>query len=377
MVIELPPGPLICIAMDLNQRWVLDMGLPGPDAGGAAGTSCYRRATTVRSPTAITRTATTYRVMGGIRSLPVGGDVQAATERLKTVKVHPLDPPRGWADPTWLDLTPEPQDTTPDRWEDNLGYWEALHEVVDSEPPFDGYRAAYGELAALGIAKGQPFAPDDRMTAILERAAEIGTPRCGCSPSPTAARTGWSGPDRQWEWAALRFENGDFRPPGSVDADAREKWFFQAIGESPAMFRRDTQRRVPVLARAPRRHRHLPRRQPHLHAHRAPARPGQLFWSVTVYDARHPQPDPDRAGQSRAQLPVRLRRPRPDASRSTCTSGPPPRRPPAAGSRPSPAQAGSSTSASTAPRRPPSIELGSQATSKRPIEPCPELADLA
>jgi hypothetical protein len=33
MVIELPPGPLICIAMDLNQRWILDMGLPGPDAG--------------------------------------------------------------------------------------------------------------------------------------------------------------------------------------------------------------------------------------------------------------------------------------------------------------------------------------------------------
>jgi hypothetical protein len=39
MVIELPPGPLICIAMDLNQRWVLDMGLPGPDAG-RGGTCC-------------------------------------------------------------------------------------------------------------------------------------------------------------------------------------------------------------------------------------------------------------------------------------------------------------------------------------------------
>lgn len=33
MVIELPPGPLICIAMDVNQRWVADMGLPGPDQG--------------------------------------------------------------------------------------------------------------------------------------------------------------------------------------------------------------------------------------------------------------------------------------------------------------------------------------------------------
>jgi hypothetical protein len=45
MVIELPPGPLICIAMDLNQRWVMDMGLPGPTRGRAGGTCCCRPAT--------------------------------------------------------------------------------------------------------------------------------------------------------------------------------------------------------------------------------------------------------------------------------------------------------------------------------------------
>jgi len=33
MVVDMPPGPLICVAMDLHQRWVADMGLPGPDAG--------------------------------------------------------------------------------------------------------------------------------------------------------------------------------------------------------------------------------------------------------------------------------------------------------------------------------------------------------
>jgi hypothetical protein len=33
MVIELPPGPLMCVVNDLNQRYVMDMGLPGPDAG--------------------------------------------------------------------------------------------------------------------------------------------------------------------------------------------------------------------------------------------------------------------------------------------------------------------------------------------------------
>src|SRR5215831_19224295 len=33
LVVELEPGPLIVCSMDINQRWVADMGLPGPDAG--------------------------------------------------------------------------------------------------------------------------------------------------------------------------------------------------------------------------------------------------------------------------------------------------------------------------------------------------------
>ena len=36
IVIELPPGPLIVCSIDINQRWVADMGLPGPDAGKGA-----------------------------------------------------------------------------------------------------------------------------------------------------------------------------------------------------------------------------------------------------------------------------------------------------------------------------------------------------
>ncbi len=46
--------------------------------------------------------------------------------------------------------------------------------------------------------------------------------------------------DRKWEYAALRYEDGDFNAATHVDLTAREKWFYQAIGASPAMFRRDT-----------------------------------------------------------------------------------------------------------------------------------------
>ena len=50
MVIELPPGPLICIAMDVNQLWVADLGLPAPRMAKATRWSSCRRATRTSLP---------------------------------------------------------------------------------------------------------------------------------------------------------------------------------------------------------------------------------------------------------------------------------------------------------------------------------------
>ena len=301
MVIELPPGPLICIAMDLNQRWVLDMGLPGPDAGGGGKHLVLPPGYEGEVPEGYNvGTATTYRVIAGIRSLPIGGDVKAATERLKTVTVRPLAPAQDWSESTWLDLTPEPQDTTPGRWEDNIGYWRALHEVIETEPALPEYRSRYGDLAALGIVKGQPFAPDNRMTAILERAARIGGAqmRVQSFADRRADRVVW--PGRQWEWAALRFENGDFERVDSIDVEAREKWFQQAIGASPAMFRRDTQAgSLYWLGLRDNTGAYLDGSRSYRLSVPQPV-PAKLFWSVTVYDAR--TRSQVQTGQARAVL---------------------------------------------------------------------------
>ncbi len=49
MVVELPPGPLMCVVNDMNQRYVMDMGLPGPMPAKAASTSFFLQATKARS----------------------------------------------------------------------------------------------------------------------------------------------------------------------------------------------------------------------------------------------------------------------------------------------------------------------------------------
>ena len=352
LVVELPAGPLICIAMDLNQRWVMDMGLPGPDAGQGGRHLLLPPGYDGEVPNGyFVGRSTTYRGTGRDRALPIGGDVHAASARLTTVKVHPLELPPDWKEPTFIDLTPMPQDTTPDRWEDNLGYWEALHEVVDTEPPFDGYRVVYGELAALGIAKGQAFAPDDRMRSILERAAVMGSAqmRVQSFADRRPDRIVW--PGRHWEWAALRFENGDFERAASVDTDAREKWFYQAIGASPAMFRRDTHAgSLYWLGHRDADGNYLDGSNSYQLTVPLPV-PGRLFWSLTVYDAgTRSQVQTD---QGKAVLSSLFDFSGTEGTGpSTCTFGPArPAAGKAGGSRRGPATAGSFISASTGPAR--------------------------
>src|SRR5262249_24576136 len=124
------------------------------------------------------------------------------------------------------------------RWEDNLQFWQVLHRIIEAEPALNEFQPMYGQLIALGIEKGKPFAPDTRMRDILERAAKAGSDQMLVSAfdSGRAERFAW--PDRKWEWAGLISDNGSFQTSAGPDLEARYRWFAQAILTSPAMFRR-------------------------------------------------------------------------------------------------------------------------------------------
>jgi hypothetical protein len=285
IVIELPSGPLLGAALDINQRWIADMGLPGPDAGNGGKHLLLPPGYTADVPSGYyVGSATSNRVIAGVRTLPVAGDVPGAIERLKTIKVHPLVRSTPWTEPTWIDMTPQPQDTTPHLWEDTFQYWEVLADVVSAEPPFAGYREHYGELASLGIAKGQPFAPDARMRRILEQAAKTACAqlRVESFADRRPDRVVWH--DRQWQWAVLRFENGSFDTPNYTDTYARDKWFFQAIATSPQMVRRDAGAgSLYWLGLRDSAGNYLDGTRTYKLTVPQPV-PARLFWSVTVYD---------------------------------------------------------------------------------------------
>ena len=284
-VIELPAGPLIVVAMDVNQRWVADMGIPGPDAGKGGKHLMLPPDYKGKAPSGYyVWKSTTNHLIVGVRSMPVGGDVKVAVDRIKTIKVHPLTPAKGWKAPTWVDLTDKPQDTTPLAWEDNFKYWQVLREVIETEPAFDEFRPYYGELAALGIAKGKPFTPDARMKGILERAAKIanGQMRVQSFADRRPDRLVWT--DRKWEWVGLQPQSGDFEAASYLDVEARELWFYQAIGASPAMFRRGAGAgSVYWLGLRDAKGDYLDGGKSYRLSVPLPV-PAKLFWSVTVYD---------------------------------------------------------------------------------------------
>lgn len=285
IVVELPPGPLMCVVNDLNQRYVMDLGLPGPDAGNGGRHIILPPEYKGEVPQGyFVGRATTNRVLLMLRAIPPAGDDAKAVEMLKTAKVYPLNAPPDWKGIEWIDQGAKPQDFTPVRWERSLDYWKVLHGIIDKEPAFEGYRMNYGQLATLGIVKGKPFSPDARMKGILENAARMANDqmRVQSFADRRADRVMW--PDRKWEWATLRPENGTFDMSTYKDLEAREKWFYQAQIESPAMFRRTAAAgSLYWLGLRDKTGAYLDGSKTYKLTVPQPV-PAKLFWSVTVYD---------------------------------------------------------------------------------------------
>ena len=56
----------------------------------------------------------------------------------------------------------------------DFSFFEEVNEVVQEEPTSAMDPETLGLLAAIGIEKGKPFAPDERMKKILTEAAAVG-----------------------------------------------------------------------------------------------------------------------------------------------------------------------------------------------------------
>ncbi len=116
----------------------------------------------------------------------------------------------------------------------DYSFWNMLNQVVQEEPPGSSDPTTLGLFASIGIVKGQPFAPDERMKKILTDAANIGAVTARTIAFKIRSPKAYFYPDSPWRLPFLggyKFESA----PGVTNMDGYIFYYYFATGVTPAM----------------------------------------------------------------------------------------------------------------------------------------------
>ena len=232
LVLEVPPKVLGTIN-DMWFRWVVDVGITGPDRGeggkylllppGYDG-SVPDGYTAVRSPT--------FNLWVPWRSFLVDGDPKPGVDLVeKFTRIYPLGHEAGAVAPTFVDMSGKPFNTVAPA---DDTFWELLNQVVQEEPTSSLDEVSLGYFASIGIEHGKPFAPDARMKKILTEAAAVGDATARAIAFHSREKEFYYYPKSAWQ---LPFVGGyKFQSqPGVLNLDGYIFYYFMATGVTPAM----------------------------------------------------------------------------------------------------------------------------------------------
>jgi hypothetical protein len=273
MVVETPPMALGTFD-DMWFHWIVDFGLPGPDRG--AGGKFVLVPPGYDGPlpeggSFVAHSRTNRVIMLG-RSFLENNDPAPTVATIKSItKIYPytaggpgtsvgtlltgtvpFSPPSEVPATTFVEGTGTSFNTTPPT---DGRFFETVHALLQDEPAEAGDPEIQGHLAELGIVKGKPFAPDERMRRILDEAAAVGN-------ATSRALTFDSGEEDEvyWypgsAWTNMLFSCGylfetpipqvtpegikPYPPTGARKHDLRTLFFYGYTGITPAMAMRLT-----------------------------------------------------------------------------------------------------------------------------------------
>ncbi len=287
MVVETPPLAL-ALFDDMWFQWIVDFGLPGYDRGeggrfllvppGYEGSLPdsglnVRHSRTMRAillgrsfinenpgqdpaPTAelIKSTLKIYPYVQGGWGTSIGtlleGHVQPNLQPNGQPDLKPPEIP----ETTFIEGSGLALNTIPPS---DFGFFELLNELVQDEPAGSNTNIELmGDLAAIGIVKGKPFEPDERMRGILEDAAAVGSATSRTLVFDARASEGFGFYDDESAWGIPLWVGGysfETPPPlvtekgieplprtGARTLNARTSFFYAYTGITPAMCMRLT-----------------------------------------------------------------------------------------------------------------------------------------
>ena len=112
---------------------------------------------------------------------------------------------------------------------------EEVNNIVQYEPN-DAYSSeVLGTLAAIGIEKGKPFAPDARMTKILTEAVAVGNATARAIVFKSRQKEAYDYPNSAWFTCFVGGNYEFLSQPGVRDLDGRVHFIYYATGVTPAM----------------------------------------------------------------------------------------------------------------------------------------------
>jgi hypothetical protein len=222
--------------------------------------------------------ATGMNIMFGFRTLDP--DPQRAQALVDAVRIYPYDE-REHPAPTRV-VSPEGRPWSGDQPR-GLDYWVRLHDIYQREVVDERDRFFMAMLRRLGIERGKPFDPDQRLISILTRATAVGELMAQANTFAKQFEGSRYWPDRRWDQAIV-LDNSAQRGDGYDELLERASWFYEAVSFSEAM-----KSQTPGAGQA------------YLGAYadadgewldggraytlHVPAdQPARLFWSVSVYD---------------------------------------------------------------------------------------------
>jgi len=165
----------------------------------------------------------------------------------------------------------------------DFNYYEEVNQVVQEEPNEAMDPETLGLLASIGIEKGKPFEPDERMKKILTESAAVGQATVRALTYCSRLKEAPLFPDSAWE---SPFIGGsyEFLRNGVRLLDARSFFFFYATGITPAMAAKMVGTGSQYAAAFVDANKQPLDGGKNYKLHLPPNIPAKNFWSVVVYD---------------------------------------------------------------------------------------------